>query len=103
MYINMKTCVHLNAGRQFKGVLHCGGHEGEENQDYINNGVQRVAWFEANPNLISTLKQKTSNTNIDQYYYNVCLSDIDGEKITFNFLSTGFLNRFSKSFRTCLE
>lgn len=94
----MKTCVHLNGGNTFKGVIHCGAHNGEELKDYLLNGVEHVAWFEANQNLIETLKQKTSEFNelqertqlkIKQYYYNVCLSDVEGEKVTFNFANNG--------------
>jgi FkbM family methyltransferase len=85
----MKTCVHLNGGQKFKGVLHIGAHAGEEFSSYIETGVERVAWFEANPNLIPQLKSNTANESVEQYYYNVCLSENDGEKIVFNFSNNG--------------
>lgn len=89
MYIKMKTCIHLNGNQKFKGVIHVGGHKAEEAEDYFNNGVQRVAWFEANPNLMDELKSNSSKFIKENYYYNVCLSDVENEKIIFNFANNG--------------
>ncbi len=89
MYINMKTCCHLNGGKPFKGVIHVGGHAAEEAEDYSNNGVERAAWFEANPKLMDGLKTNAEKFLKENYYYSACLSDIDGEKITFNVSNNG--------------
>jgi len=37
-------------------VFHVGAHEGQEAESYAQFNVQKVAWFEANPNLIPKLE-----------------------------------------------
>lgn len=89
MYIDMKILTHLNGGKPFKGVLHLGAHLGEEAESYKNNGVERTAWFEANFNLMAPLKDNTQKFLSENYYFNNCLSDVENEKITFNFANNG--------------
>lgn len=85
----MKTCCHLNGGQAFKGVLHIGGHAAEEAEDYLKNGTERVAWFEANPKLMDGLKEHADKFVKENHYFNNCLSDVDGQKLMFNVSNNG--------------
>lgn len=88
MYISMAECVRLSGGTPFKGVLHIGAHHGEEGQDYQNNGVERVFWFEANPEAYEVLHKKTEGLKLEQVYFSCCLSDTE-EEIEFNVANNG--------------
>ena len=86
----MKECVVANGNKPFSGVIHIGGHQGEEAQDYQNSGVQRVVWVEANKSLMKFLFDKTAPFNgMKQEYLNYCLSDTDNEKGAFNIANNG--------------
>jgi len=41
------------------GVIHVGGHYGEEDNDYLNHGIRNRYYFEANPALFDTLVANT--------------------------------------------
>ena len=62
------------------GILHIGANIGEEAQAYHENGVEKVVWFEGNPELYDKL-----NANISKYpgqiAYNGCIGDYDGDAI----------------------
>jgi FkbM family methyltransferase len=89
MFITMRECIAVNGNKPFNGVIHIGGHQGEEAQDYANNGVQRVVWVEANKSLMRHLFDKTRQHTMKQEYLNYCLSDVDDEKVTFNIANNG--------------
>lgn len=85
----MKQCIQLSGGTPFKGVIHIGAHLGEEGQDYQDNGVEKVVWFEANPELMEELEKRTENLKkLKQGYVGACLSDKKG-KAFFNVANNG--------------
>lgn len=48
-----------------KGIIHVGAHMGQEVSSYLDHGYENVFLIEANPNLISPLKQRfVANTKI---------------------------------------
>lgn len=62
------------------GVIHVGGHWGEEAEDYYSNGVKKTIWVEADPNSFKILTQIPYNFC---HFYNNCVSDKDGDDVTF--------------------
>ena len=90
-----------------KGVIHVGGHWGEEAQDYFDNGVINTIWVEANPECMPQLKNHVFEVfqNPTQYKcleiltaqwevrdgkgyrtttINACVSDEDKKEVVFN-------------------
>jgi FkbM family methyltransferase len=90
-----------------KGVIHVGGHWGEEAQDYYDNGVTNTIWVEANPECMPQLKHNvfTVFKNPTQYQclekltsewevrdgngyrtttINACVSEEDKKEVVFN-------------------
>jgi FkbM family methyltransferase len=68
MLINFKDCsniIKILHGTTLKSVYHIGAHEGQEAQAYYENGVEKVIWFEANTDLIETLKDNINNYSLD--------------------------------------
>ena len=66
-----------------KGILHLGGHQAEEADDYKNVGCQKVIWIEGNPQLMDGLNNRLSNFPSNKAY-NVLISDVDNEKVSLN-------------------
>lgn len=65
------------------GVLHLGANQGQEAEAYHRQGIERVIWVEALPDVYLKLVH-----NIARYKGNVaicaCVSDKDDEKVIFN-------------------
>lgn len=59
-----------------KGILHIGGNRGEEAPVYLELGITKQIWIEANPEIFEQLKQTLSN-NPDALAYNFAIGDID--------------------------
>lgn len=59
-----------------KGVLHIGGNRGEEAPVYLELGVIKQIWIEANPEIFEQLKVTLSN-NPDALAYNYAIGDVD--------------------------
>jgi FkbM family methyltransferase len=55
------------------GIVHVGGHHGEEIQDYINEGIQNIIIFEPLLNNFKILEQKCKNLNADIIGHQVAL------------------------------
>jgi FkbM family methyltransferase len=84
MLIKFKEIVE-KYGIKPKGVIHVGGHYAEEAKDYIESGVVKSIWVEADPNHIDTMQQNIESAGFEDYsIYNECVSDKDGEKVRFN-------------------
>jgi len=66
-----------------KGVLHVGASTGQEAKDYFNNGVENVVWVEAIPDVFNKLCRNISEFR-NMVAFNECISNVDGQKITFN-------------------
>lgn len=65
-------------------VLHLGANEGQEGESYHKCGVERVIWVEALPSAYRKLAAKTREP--DQALL-ACVSDKDGDKISFKVAS----------------
>ena len=71
-----------------KGVLHLGAHWGEEAATYQAMGVTHAIWVEAEPNAFCRLKREmVMHQRMKSTCLFACLSDKDGEKVTFNVAS----------------
>lgn len=70
------------------GVLHLGANVGQERDAYACLGISRVIWVEALPDVYRQLV-----TNVAKYQEHIplwaCLSDIDGDVVTFNVADNG--------------
>lgn len=55
------------------GIIHVGGHYGEEIQDYINEGIQNIIVFEPLSNNFQILEKKCKNLNADIVGHQVAL------------------------------
>lgn len=87
MLIPMEECIKINlqlGNAPITGVLHIGASIGQEIQSYTNCGIKQVCWIEANKSLFKNLYDNTCKFPVKQQYISECLSDADGEKITFN-------------------
>lgn len=70
------------------GVLHIGANSGQEVNDYYSNGITKTLWCEADPELISSLIGNLRNYS-NHLIFNDCISDKDGEEITFHIANNG--------------
>ena len=62
MLISFKDLVK-KYGMIITGVIHVGGHYGEELQDYIDEGIQDMVLFEPLDENFNILKEKAENLN----------------------------------------
>ncbi len=70
-----------------KGVIHIGGHTGEERMLYSRRGL-RVLWIEAMPRVFETLQQNIRGYK-NQIATNALLTDKDGEFYDFKVSNNG--------------
>ena len=61
------------------GVIHVGGHYGEELQDYIDEGIQDIVLFEPLTENFNILKDKAENLNANIQGYQVALGSHEGD------------------------
>ena len=66
------------------GVIHVGGHWGEEANDYEENGVKKTIWIEADEESVNKMAENLSYVNETSLIINACVSDEDDKEITFN-------------------
>jgi len=71
-----------------EGVLHIGASEGQEAGAYQRNGISRQIWIEAIPEVYEKLKLNIKG-NPHAKAVNACISDRDGESVTFHVASNG--------------
>src|SRR5512139_3213466 len=71
-----------------EGVLHIGASEGQEAEAYLRNGIKKQIWIEAIPEVYEKLKGNLKS-NPEAKAINACISDRDGEQITFHIASNG--------------
>ena len=74
-----------------KSLLHCGAHLGEENAEYLDLGIKKIAYVEAQPTLVQKLCYEFGEKNV----YAGCLFEKSGHKIDFHITS----NSLSSSIR----
>jgi len=72
------------------GIIHVGACTGEERDIYLDCGVPRVEWFEANPETFSLLKENISQEKYKGHVaHELLLADTDDEEVTF-FITSNF-------------
>lgn len=71
-----------------KGVLHVGANIGEEAPVYLELGIKKQIWIEANPEIYEKLKVNISG-NPEAIALNWCVSDIQDERVNFNISNNG--------------
>ncbi len=62
-----------------KGIIHIGGHYGEELQDYIDNGIQNVIIFEPLSDNFNVLSEKAADLNANIEGYQIALGSKKGK------------------------
>lgn len=62
------------------GVLHVGANVGEEAPVYLELGVKKQIWIEANPKIYGKLKTNLEN-NPEAIAYNFAVGDVDGPAV----------------------
>ena len=80
---NIKEKYNINT----RGVIHVGGHWGEEAKDYKDNGVEKTIWIEADKNSVEIMKDNLKSIyseNDTSFIINACVGDEDGKKVIFN-------------------
>jgi FkbM family methyltransferase len=60
------------------GVVHIGAHYGEEIQEYVDNGIQKITVFEPLSKNFDVLSQRLQNVNADIQGYQVALGSKKG-------------------------
>ena len=70
--------IKRNYNMDIKGIIHIGGHYGEELQDYINNGIQNVIVFEPLNDNFRILSEKAADLNANIEGYQVALGSEKG-------------------------
>jgi len=82
---NILESIH---GRRAKSIFHVGAHTGEEIHSYTASGIDRVVWFEANPQLIEPLSRHIgAYPSVQQIICPFALSDANQHGIEFNIAS----------------
>jgi FkbM family methyltransferase len=71
-----------------KGVLHIGANVGEEAPVYLELGIQRQIWIEANPIIYARLENNLK-PNHDAHAFNYCIGDDDNAVVTFHISNNG--------------
>lgn len=66
------------------GIVHLGANEGQEAEAYARQGINKVMWVEALPEVFHLLCAKVPNHHIK---LNACLSDVDGQTVDFHVAS----------------
>ena len=61
-----------------KGIVHIGAHYGEEIQEYVDNGIQKITVFEPLSKNFDVLSQRLQNVNADINGYQVALGSKKG-------------------------
>ncbi len=81
MLIDFSTIVR-KYGRP-NGILHVGANSGQEAETYHSNGVKKVVWIEALPDVYEKLLWNISKYP-NQIGVKACVSDKDNETVTFH-------------------
>lgn len=90
-FVNLKSIIMLIDFRTLfpkynvnpKGVLHVGANVGEEAPVYLELGIKRQVWIEANPEIYEKLKANISSNSEAVALLN-CIGDIQNENVVFH-------------------
>ena len=74
---------------QVDSVIHVGAHKAEELNSYMSNGIKKVVWVEANPNLIVYLKSILKGSF--SCVLHAAVSDVDGQEVEFKITNNHLL------------
>ena len=77
MLINF-TSLYNKYEMDIKGIVHIGAHYGEEIQDYVENGVQKITLFEPLSKNFDILSERMQEVNADIQGYQVALGSEKG-------------------------
>lgn len=66
-----------------KGIVHIGAHYGEEIQEYVNNGIQKITVFEPLSKNFDVLSQRLQNVNADIQGYQIALGSRKGTAVMY--------------------
>lgn len=66
-----------------KGIVHIGAHYGEEIQEYVNNGIQKITVFEPLSKNFDVLSQRLQNVNADIQGYQTALGSQKGTAVMY--------------------
>jgi len=72
------TNLHNKYKLNIKGIVHIGAHYGEEIQEYVDNGIQKITVFEPLSKNFEILSQRLQNVNADIEGYQVALGSKKG-------------------------
>jgi FkbM family methyltransferase len=73
-FTNLHTKYNLN----IKGIVHVGAHYGEEIQEYVDNGIQKITVFEPLSKNFDILSKRLQNVNADIEGHQVALGSKKG-------------------------
>jgi FkbM family methyltransferase len=73
-FSNLKRKYNMN----ITGIIHVGGHYGEELQEYVQNGVQSIVVFEPLERNFNVLFKNVEGLNADIQGYQVALGSTEG-------------------------
>lgn len=71
-----------------KGVLHIGANKGEEAPVYLELGITKQIWIEANPEIFIHLKETLFN-NEDAMAFNYAIGDVDSVPVVLHVSNNG--------------
>ena len=67
------TNLHNKYKMDIKGIVHIGAHYGEEIQEYVDNGIQKITVFEPLSKNFEVLTDRMQRVNADIQGYQVAL------------------------------
>jgi FkbM family methyltransferase len=73
-FTNLRKKYNMNVS----GVVHIGAHYGEEIQEYVDNGIQKITVFEPLSKNFEVLAKRLQNVNADIQGYQVALGSQKG-------------------------
>lgn len=65
------------------GILHIGGSHAEELEAYTQNGMERMIWIEAIPEVFEKMRARLANYP-SAIAINACISNTDGKQVDFH-------------------
>ena len=77
------TGIKKKYNMDIKGVIHIGGHFGEEVQEYADNGIRDIILFEPLVENFNVLREHVQNIDADIRAYQVALGSKSGRAIMY--------------------
>lgn len=71
-------CDKYDLDDKVQGVIHCGAHLGEEAEDYLRHGIDKVWWIEANPDVLPKLLEHVHGEPYHHRVFNALLRERSG-------------------------